>query len=232
MFALFVLVSIGAANAQGGSKGAPVCPANALSAEPAMTCRCDVSEPFGAVWGSGPYTSDSSICVAAVHAGLLASEARPDGTHHVGTVAFSRSEGCSTYLPDTANGVTTLTYGSWDSSFFFPELGPAACTGPVAAVEACPTGMPRGVENLTCGCSAEATTVGSVWGTGTYTDDSAICRAALHAGAIGATGGLVEVMRAPGLEAYVASQSNGIDSLSYASWQGSLVFAAAVAKGK
>ncbi|MCC6981838.1 MAG: hypothetical protein IT535_01075 [Bauldia sp.] len=233
LFALFLLSAAGAANAQGGGKGAEICPANAFSSDETLTCRCDITEPFAGVWGSGPYTSDSSICTAAVHAGLLSSAARPDGVHHTGTVTLNRSEGCPSYAPTTANGVTTLSYGSWDSSFFFPEAGDGQCPGTIAGMDVCPAGLPSGVADLTCVCLPEATSIGVVWGTGVYTDDSAICPAAVHAGAITAAGGPVTVLRTLGQESYTASLSNGVDSRSYGSWQWSIMFGeATAAKGK
>lgn len=224
LFAVFMLAAIGSASAQGG-KGAPVCPANNMADEATLTCRCDVTAPLATVWGSGPYTSDSGICAAAAHAGLLASQ----GDRYTGTVTLNHSEGCSTYAPSTQNGVASLSYGSWNSSFFFPAVGTADCAGTVANVQACPSAMPGQGDSLTCSCSAEATNTGTIWGTTTYTDDSAICRAALHAGAVGAAGGVIEVMRAPGLASYAASSQNGVNSLNYGSWTGSIVFAGAVA---
>jgi hypothetical protein len=65
----------------------------------------------------------------------------------------------------------------------------------VASAEACPIGMSGQGESLVCSCSAEATTIGSIWGTGVYSDDSAICKAALHSGVIGPEGGLIQVMQ-------------------------------------
>jgi hypothetical protein len=230
LFALFFLTAAGVANAQ---KGGEVCPANNLSGADTLTCRCDITEPFGSVWGSGPYTSDSSICSAAVHAGLLTMASRPDGAHYTGSVTLNRSGGCSTYAPTTANGVTTYSYGSWDSSFFFPEAGDAECAGTLAGIDACPTGMPSGIADITCVCTPEATSIGSVWGTGVYTDDSAICPAAVHAGVITAAGGPVTVLRTLGQESYTASLSNGVDSRAYGSWQWSIMFAeGGGAKGK
>ena len=40
---------------------------------------------------------------------------------------------------------------------------------------------------------------GTLWGTAIYTTDSAICRAAIHAGVIQDNGGLVELVKMPGL---------------------------------
>lgn len=66
---------------------------------------------------------------------------------------------------------------------------------------------------------------GSVWGTGTYTDDSNICTAAVHAGLASlANGGNVTIEIRPGESAYKGTTSNGITSSDYGSWVGSYVF--------
>ena len=60
----------------------------------------------------------------------------------------------------------------------------------------CPTdygSFPEDAPTLTCGCSAEAVKQGTVWGTNRYYYQSSLCRAALHAGAIGAQGGQIVV---------------------------------------
>jgi hypothetical protein len=64
-----------------------------------------------------------------------------------------------------------------------------------------------------------------VWGTGTYTDDSSVCSAGVHAGRItAAEGGTVRIEIAPGMESYEGSEANGVTSLSYGQWDGSYVF--------
>ena len=64
-----------------------------------------------------------------------------------------------------------------------------------------------------------------VIGSGPYTDDSSICSAAVHAGAIGAKdGGDVTIEIRPGEAQYVASDRNYIRSSAYAhAWSGSFV---------
>jgi len=52
-----------------------------------------------------------------------------------------------------------------------------------------------------------------IWGTGSYTSGSGICRAAIHAGVISSRGGVVTVERLPGRPAYRGSPRNGIKSL-------------------
>ncbi|HUS28600.1 MAG TPA: LCCL domain-containing protein [Kofleriaceae bacterium] len=60
---------------------------------------------------------------------------------------------------------------------------------------------------------------GTVWGTDVYTDDSELCPAAVHAGAITAKdGGVVQVTWTPGQPTYIGSVRNGITTSDYASW--------------
>ena len=83
----------------------------------------------------------------------------------------------------------------------------------------------RGTDrSLTCWCSGDATTNGAVWGSGVYTDDSVICRAAVHAGVIRGGGGTVTVRMLPGRESYASTTSNGITTSSYGVWHGSYRF--------
>jgi hypothetical protein len=62
---------------------------------------------------------------------------------------------------------------------------------------------------------------GQVWGSGVYTDDSSPCLAALHAGAIGSSGGEVTLVPLPGRASYAGSVRNGITSSAYGRWHGS-----------
>ncbi|RYI99233.1 MAG: hypothetical protein EON47_17390 [Acetobacteraceae bacterium] len=59
-------------------------------------------------------------------------------------------------------------------------------------------------EVLTCVCPVAQLGSGSVWGTDTYTADSATCRAALHAGMVGRQGGTVTLEMLPGATRYPA----------------------------
>lgn len=63
---------------------------------------------------------------------------------------------------------------------------------------------------------------GTVWGSGTYTDDSSVCTAGVHAGVISQRGGgVVVIVISPGLSSYEGSTSNGVTSVGYGSWYGS-----------
>lgn len=69
------------------------------------------SIPFGTVYGSGPYTNDSSICAAAVHAGVIGRAG--------GEVTIEMRPGMKKYPGSTAHGVTTTPWGSWSCSYVF-----------------------------------------------------------------------------------------------------------------
>jgi hypothetical protein len=62
------------------------------------------------VWGTGPYTSDSSVCSAAVHAGVIT-------LAQGGPVTIRITEGKEAYEGSSRNGVVTRKFGIWDSSF-------------------------------------------------------------------------------------------------------------------
>ncbi|MCB1406017.1 MAG: hypothetical protein KDK01_07070 [Rhodobacteraceae bacterium] len=66
---------------------------------------------------------------------------------------------------------------------------------------------------------------GSIWGTGIYTDDSSVARAAVHAGLVqvGQTG-VVHVQILPGQQSYQGSNQFGVQSANYGTWSGSYQF--------
>jgi hypothetical protein len=67
-----------------------------------------------------------------------------------------------------------------------------------------------------------------VWGSMIYTDDSSICTAAVHAGAIRAeTGGPVMFRILPGRENYSAARRNGVTSERWGEWETSFSVEAA-----
>lgn len=78
--------------------------------------------------------------------------------------------------------------------------------------------------SLSCVCRADSFSRGTVWGSGTYTNDSSICDAALHSGSIGRSGGTVQLRTAPGQSSYAGSTRNGVSTRSYGPWKGSFKF--------
>jgi LCCL domain len=69
---------------------------------------------------------------------------------------------------------------------------------------------------LQCTCSAEATQSGEVWGFQNYAEESSLCRAALHAGEIGPSGGLIIFEPRTGRAVYDGTIRNGVTSRSRA----------------
>ncbi|MEZ5666472.1 MAG: LCCL domain-containing protein [Alphaproteobacteria bacterium] len=202
-----------------------------LGAGDSLRCTCPTTPAAGDVWGTATYTDDSAICAAAAHAGAIG----PDSDMLLfgqAAVTVSGTAGCESYAGSSRNGVTTRDYGPWSGSFYFPDIsGPGCAQSFAAALRDCPaslSGMSAGTV-LDCQCPADA--AGSVWGTWTYTDDSALCAAARHAGAVGAGGGPVRVATFDGCDGYVGSDNNGMVSADYGAWSGSIYFPAVSGPG-
>ena len=64
----------------------------------------------------------------------------------------------------------------------------------------------------------------AVWGTDVYTDDSSLCRAALHAGVISPQGGSITVNRTAGRPLYVGTTRNGVRSNDFSGFPNSIEF--------
>lgn len=67
-------------------------------------------------------------------------------------------------------------------------------------------------------------TPSTIWGTDTYTDDSSVCTAGVHASVITfSSGGYVFIQIEPGQDNYTGTTRNGVTSNDYGSWGGSYV---------
>src|SRR5258707_741734 len=77
-----------------------------------FTLVCPSGGSLHSVWGSDIYTEDSSICTAAVHAGLITVE-------RGGTVTIELRPGREVYGTSQRNSVTTGAYGRFGRSFVF-----------------------------------------------------------------------------------------------------------------
>jgi hypothetical protein len=95
-----------------------------------ITCACG-ENAAGSVWGSEIYTQDSSICAAAVHAGVLEKGKS-------GSVTARAAPGCKKYDATKSNGVSSSSWGTYDASFYFPDKGDGVCKtlAKVAAADA------------------------------------------------------------------------------------------------
>ena len=72
--------------------------------------QCPENGAAGSIWGSDIYTADSSICTAAVHAGIITLD-------RGGVVTIEFRPGRSVYGSTVRNGITSNTYGEYPHSF-------------------------------------------------------------------------------------------------------------------
>lgn len=177
------------------------------------SCFCDSrSTRNGRVWGTRVYAQESRICRAALHAGVIGDRG--------GFVTFDLRGGQFSYEGTRRNGVRTRDYGRSARSIDFrggndyvppntpyPPIRPDGevrnCAGNGLSLRATPGGV-------TCRCTRTGVSGGQVFGTDVYSERSAICRAALHAGVVGRDGGVVRVVSASGRNQYRGSRRNGV----------------------
>ena len=201
-----------------GASAAPEndCPASMRAYRTASTplsCRCSAqATASGAVYGSDIYTDDSSVCRAALHAGVIS----PAG----GTVTVISAPGRAFYDGVPRNGVSSSNWAAYDYSFRFGVVQGGARPAADRADD-CPRTLvesPAVQTPFTCYCARTATQSGIVYGTDVYTADSSICRAALHAGAAPAGGGTVTVRPRPGQGSYAATLRNGVSTVGWTAY--------------
>ncbi len=181
------------------------------------TLRCPAGGPLEMAWGTDIYTDDSSICTAAVHAGLISAqqggvvtvEIRPDAGQYGGT---------------SRNGMGTGDWMEpWNGAFIFvwgealKEPEPAIAATDTAQVDSW-AGQVGRVLTFQCNGPLELHTI---YGTDVYTDDSSVCSAAVHAGLITQkAGGMVTIKLQQGINSFTASTRNGVTSYVSNGWKG------------
>jgi len=172
-----------------------------------ITIQCPGGGSPGSVWGTDYYSTDSSICTAAVHAGRIT-------LARGGSVTIYLFPGLPSYPASVRNGISTSSWGSYGASFGFTPTPPMAARTIDWSLD--------GADVVTTGSTTlvfcPAGSASSIWGTDVYTSDSSVCTAAVHAGVIGWGGGPVMVVGLPGQGGYPASMRNGVASRSWGSW--------------
>ena len=187
-----------------------------------FTLQCSPGGAPHSVWGSDIYTSDSSICTAGVHSGLI-------NYQQGGAVTIEVRPGRTIYGCSERNGVVTSSYGQYGQSFVFktPDTDPVVR----AAEDQTPVmwNTSAGMVSFEVGktlkfkCPAGGKE-SAVWGTDVYTLDSSICNAAVHAGKLTSeSGGPVTIELRPGESSYKGSTRNGITTNDYAAYGSSFV---------
>jgi hypothetical protein len=186
-----------------------------------FTAKCipaNIQDMDETVFGTDTYPSDSSICVAAVHAGLI----DRDG----GVVTVQLNPGADEYVGSSRNGIDTQSLPATQRSMIF-VTGPEAGAVDEVQMDYVPridwdtkfTATGLAYEQLvgqhflfSCPAAPNNLTQRRVVGTDSYAFNSMVCRAAVHAGAITTDGGLVTVQLDPGADKLVGSIRNGIES--------------------
>ncbi len=179
----------------------------------------------GSVWGSGPYTDDSAVSAAAVHAGLVKVGESADIV-----VKFAgpgeRFTGCS------RNGVTSADFSSFGGSYTLAPLAEMPDAPYLTSRSALGANysayltvdMFTGQAQIQPGTSLivalEGKLSGAVWGDGIYTADSSLDAAAVHAGVLkGGESAFVKVTLLPGQDQYAGGAKNGVESSPYGSYR-------------
>lgn len=200
----------------------------ALSLNPSQSLlvRCPADCPLDLpIWGTSQYTDDSAVCIAAIHAGQINFEG--------GLVSVYQSLQTAAFVASTSNEVSSQNSGQWPASFQFqpaPEPTPPIeldCNATLRTIGE-PAKNPGAVVDIRC---PQDCLTASVWGTSIYTDDSSVCTAAIHAGALKSEGGDTTVFVAPGQEAYVGTERNGISTRAWGRYPRSFLFATAFTPG-
>jgi LCCL domain-containing protein len=187
-----------------------------------FTLACSPGGTEHSVWGSDIYTTDSSICTAGVHSGLIT-------YHQGGDVTIELRPGRTIYGSSERNGGTTSSYGSYPHSFVFKtpntetvvreaeDQTPVLWNTPASMVSF-ETGK---TYKFKCPSSGKES---SVWGTDIYTLDSSICNAAVHAGKLMMeSGGSVTIELRSGESSYKGTTRNGITTNDYGKYGQSFV---------
>jgi hypothetical protein len=174
-----------------------------------LTFVCPASDGSNApVYGTDTYAEFSKICAAAIHAGVLS-------RGQAGMVSIVIAGAVDKFNGSARNGIASQNYGAWSYSFTFSR---DSAPGTIAWTTLWSQMPPGFADSIAVRCPAGGSTAGPLWGTDIYTNDSAICVAAVHAGAItAAAGGVVTIAGASNAGPFPASERHGIASKQWGS---------------
>ena len=191
-----------------------------------LTVKCppaSAKQELGGLFGTDSYPSESSICIAALHAGKITLEEggivtiqlNPGEANYEGSV---RNGVVSANLPETKRSISFVEASAtadkeidqtrnrqlpvikWDTKFTATGLAYRKLVGQRFTFR-CPPAPPNFRPRI-------------VYGTDDYDFSSIICQAAVHAGKLTKEGGLVTVQINEGIGKLVGSIRNGIETKS------------------
>ena len=182
--------------------------------------KCPEGGTIGRVYGTDIYTSGSSVCSAAVHAGIISAK---DG----GKVTI-RSLGAQDFFNGTTrNGVQSLRYGQYRGSFTFLDARKPIAVEQIQIItwNDNASGIRSRLDQEFEYMCPEGGNISRVYGTDIYTSGSSICGAAVHAGVINARdGGRVKIQILGLQEFFNGTERNGVSSLKYGQYGSSFIF--------
>ncbi|XP_061599355.1 cysteine-rich secretory protein LCCL domain-containing 2 [Cololabis saira] len=170
------------------------CPANCLNKK-------------GNIWGTVSYDVQSSICRAAIHAGVI--------DNNGGLVDVTRTDKSPFFVRSTKNGIESLSKYKPGNSFIVARVEENAADCYTTVAEICPFKKPYShCPRVFCptDCRNQPSYWSPVIGNSIYADSSSICKAAIHAGVIKADGGYVDVLPLERRKSYTGVLKNGIQS--------------------
>ncbi|XP_061820026.1 cysteine-rich secretory protein LCCL domain-containing 2 [Nerophis lumbriciformis] len=179
------------------------CPANCLNRK-------------GKVWGTLYYDVQSSICRAAIHFGAI--------DNNGGLVDVTRMETKSPFfVKANKNGVESFSKYKPGNAFMLAKVQETNADCYTTVAEICPFKKPLShCPRVICpsDCKSQPSYWSPVIGNNIYTDNSSICKAAIHAGVIPPDGGFVDVLPLDKRKNYVGVLKNGIQSESKSNTDG------------
>jgi hypothetical protein len=162
----------------------------------------------GGLWGTGPYTADSDLGTAVVHAGFL----KP-GESGMAKITITPAQ--DSFASSTSNGVTTSSWRHYPSGYRIEDVGLLLDTAYSL----------RGTATEQVRVYVRGRADGIVWGSRFYTDDSDIATAAVHAGIVKAgEEGIVTVCPAEGRPSYSGTTQHGVTTRDYNTWPSGYFF--------
>ncbi len=165
--------------------------------------------PTREIWGTDVYLDESPICTAAVHAGVFTPGVS-------GQVTIVMGPGAKSFEGTERNDVKSSSYGPGHSTYSFIKNGEPGQIDWLTTLDRVPDDFHA---PITVVCPPKGHADMYVWGTDVYTSTSAICVAAVHAGAITLdAGGKVTVTLQPKQEMFKPSERNGITTWTWKNW--------------
>ena len=146
-----------------------------------------------------------------------------------GAAVFEPRPGADAYEGTNRNGVSTQDYEEFDGSFVIKSGSQGVGRSGGQAVGMGLSQWSEDAQHLRSmkgkrfayWCTGPVKN-SSVWGTDVYSDDSSVCQAAIHAGAITKTRfGVVVIEIRRGQSSYRGSTRYGVTSKAFGSWRGS-----------